>query len=143
MCRNNKIINLQNVINSFAKKVPKIVLRRLFSYRETHKKSNAIFNWQVGTFYKTFLIHHNIKTKVKIVTKKKIFDLDPGKLYFINKRVKLREKKYFLNLRKNSRSNIFFFVTIFTLVLILWWIKKVMKRYSLKGIVMDPLWWFE
>ena len=42
----------------------------------------------------TFLIHHNIKTKVKIVTKKKIFDLDPGKLYFINKRVKLREKKY-------------------------------------------------
>ena len=40
----------------------------------------------------TFLIHHNIKTKVKIVTKKKIFDLDPGKLYFINKRVKLREK---------------------------------------------------
>jgi hypothetical protein len=40
----------------------------------------------------TFLTHHNIKTKVKIVTKKKIFDLDPGKLYFINKRVKLREK---------------------------------------------------
>jgi hypothetical protein len=34
------------------------------------------------------------------VTKKKIFDLDPGKLYFINKRVKLREKKYFLNLGK-------------------------------------------
>jgi hypothetical protein len=89
-----------NVINSFAKKVLKIVLRRLFSYRETHKKSNTIFNWQVGTFYKkkyvkytitqksitipfrlyrfiTFLIHHNIKTKVKIVTKKKIFDLDP------------------------------------------------------------------
>jgi hypothetical protein len=38
------------------------------------------------------------------VTKKKIFDLDPGKLYFINKRVKLdfflfsvlekRERKY-------------------------------------------------
>jgi hypothetical protein len=27
---------------------------------------------------------------------------DPGKLYFINKRVKLREKKYFLNLRKNN-----------------------------------------
>jgi hypothetical protein len=26
--------------------------RRLFSYRETHKKSNAIFNCQVGTFYK-------------------------------------------------------------------------------------------
>jgi hypothetical protein len=24
----------------------------LFSYRETHKKSNAIFNCQVGTFYK-------------------------------------------------------------------------------------------
>ena len=41
----------------------------------------------------TFLIHQNIKTKVKIVRKKKIFDLDPGKLYFINKRVKLREKK--------------------------------------------------
>ena len=54
----------------------------------------------------TFLIHHNIKTKVKIVTKKKIFDLDPGKLYFINKRVKLREKKYFLNLRKNNEFSI-------------------------------------
>ena len=53
----------------------------------------------------TFLIHHNIKTKVKIVTKKKIFDLDPGKLYFINKRVKLREKKYFLNLRKNNECS--------------------------------------
>jgi hypothetical protein len=36
------------------------------------------------------------------VTKKKIFDLDPGKLYFINKRVKLREKIYFLNLRRNN-----------------------------------------
>jgi hypothetical protein len=36
------------------------------------------------------------------VTTKKIFDLDPGKLYFINKRVKLREKKYFLNLRKKA-----------------------------------------
>jgi hypothetical protein len=41
----------------------------------------------------------------KIVTKKKIFDLDPGKLYFINKRVKLREKKYFLNLRKNNECS--------------------------------------
>jgi hypothetical protein len=39
------------------------------------------------------------------VTKKKIFDLDPGKLYFINKRVKLREKKYFLNLRKNNECS--------------------------------------
>ena len=53
----------------------------------------------------TFLIHHNIKTKVKIVTKKKIFDLDPGKLYFINKRIKLREKKYFLNFRKNNECS--------------------------------------
>ena len=35
----------------------------------------------------------------------KIFDLDPGKLYFINKRVKLREKKYFLNLRKNNECS--------------------------------------
>jgi hypothetical protein len=52
----NKIINLQNVINSFAKKVLKIVLRRLFSYRETHKKSNAIFNWQVGTFNKLYFL---------------------------------------------------------------------------------------
>ena len=48
----------------------------------------------------TFLIHHNIKIKVKIVTKKKIFDLDPGKLYFINKRVKLREKKIILELKE-------------------------------------------
>ena len=53
----------------------------------------------------TFLIHHNIKTKVKIVTKKKIFDLDPGKLYFISKRVKLREKKYFLNLGENNECS--------------------------------------
>jgi hypothetical protein len=45
-------MNLQNVINSFAKKVLKIELRRLSSYSETHKKSNAIFNCQVGTFYK-------------------------------------------------------------------------------------------
>jgi hypothetical protein len=50
----------------------------------------------------------DLATKLKkngIVTKKKIFDLDPGKLYFINKRVKLREKKYFLNLRKNNECS--------------------------------------
>jgi hypothetical protein len=46
-----------------------------------------------------------LSAKVKIVTKKKIFDLDPGKLYFINKRVKLRENKYFLNLRKNNECS--------------------------------------
>jgi hypothetical protein len=39
------------------------------------------------------------------MTKKKIFDLDPGKLYFINKRVKLREKKYFLSLRRNNECS--------------------------------------
>ena len=30
---------------------------------------------------------------------------DPGKLYFINKRVKLREKIYFLNLRRNNECS--------------------------------------
>jgi hypothetical protein len=52
--------NLQNVINSFARKVRKIVLRRLFSYRETHKKSNAIFHWQVGTFYQKKYVKYTI-----------------------------------------------------------------------------------
>ena len=42
------------------KKVLKIVLRRLFSYKETHKKSNAIFNWQVGTFYKKKYVKYTI-----------------------------------------------------------------------------------
>jgi SUMO ligase MMS21 Smc5/6 complex component len=92
--KNNKIINLQNVINIFAKKVLKIVLRRLFSYRQTHKNQTPFSIGKLGisikkntlnTRFITFLIHHNIKTKVKIVTKKKIFDLNPGKLYFINK----------------------------------------------------------
>jgi hypothetical protein len=68
-------------IKVLQKKVLKIELRRLSSYRETHKKSNAIFNCQVGTFYKKKYVKNN---------------LDPGKLYFINKRVKLREKIYFL-----------------------------------------------
>ena len=69
----------------------------------THTKSITI-PFRLYRFI-TFLINQNIKTKVKIVTKKKIFDLDPGKLYFINKRVKLREKKYFLNLRKNNECS--------------------------------------
>ena len=47
-----------------------------------------------GILHDLTWVTSGIKTKVKIVTKKKIFDLDPGKLYFINKRVKLREKKY-------------------------------------------------
>jgi hypothetical protein len=40
------------------------------------------------------------------VTKKKIFDLNPGKLYFINKWVKLREKKYFTLERKAAVQSI-------------------------------------
>jgi hypothetical protein len=54
----------------------------------------------------TFLIHHNIKTKVKIVTKNKIFDLDPGKLYFINKRVGGKVKLYFTLERKAAVQSI-------------------------------------
>ena len=72
--------------------------------RHIHTQKSITIPFRLYRFI-TFLIHHNIKTKVKIVTKKKIFDLDPGKLYFINKRVKLREKKYFLNLRKNNECS--------------------------------------
>jgi hypothetical protein len=46
--------------------------------------------------------------------------------------VKWRKNEWLKYNFPGLRSNIFFFVTIFTLVLILWWIKKVMKRYSLK-----------
>ena len=60
--------------------------------RPVHTQKSITIPFRLYRFI-NFLIHHNIKTKVKIVKKKKIFDLDPGKLYFINKRVKLREKK--------------------------------------------------
>jgi hypothetical protein len=33
------------------------------------------------------------------VTKKKIFDLDPGKLYFTNKKSKIERKKILLELK--------------------------------------------
>ena len=70
----------------------------------THTQKSITIPFRLYRFI-TFLINQNIKTQVKIVTKKKIFDLDPGKLYFMNKRVKLREKKYFLNLRKNNECS--------------------------------------
>jgi hypothetical protein len=50
-------------------------------------------------------LYFTLERKAAVQSIEKIFDLDPGKLYFINKRVKLREKKYFLNLRKNNECS--------------------------------------